>query len=205
MYKDLDITGITARVVVWTPDKATEMLEEHNSHNRNFTKGNVDKVKSAILSGEWLVNGETIIISSCGLLMDGQHRLKAVVETGISIPMLTCYGVDKNAFPSINVGKVRSANDAFSIANIANGSVTTSLIKKWQSYNDEALNKLPKFSNSKMIDIYLKDTELYDVAVAKGKEYIERNNWFNVTNWALLYLVFSKLDDLQYLEMVVRS
>lgn len=45
-------------------------------------------------AGRWQENGETIIVGKSGNLLDGQHRLQAVIRSGVSIMAIIVFGVD---------------------------------------------------------------------------------------------------------------
>ena len=63
------------------PEAAKEMLE-CNVDNRSPKKSALAK---ALEDGEWQLNGETIVFSDTGRLIDGQNRLIAVIKTGVPI------------------------------------------------------------------------------------------------------------------------
>ena len=62
-------------------------------------------------------------------MIDGQHRLYAIVNSEKSSPMIVITGVNTDAFDTIDIGTKRSASDIFSINNIANEVLTASVVK----------------------------------------------------------------------------
>jgi hypothetical protein len=99
--------------MVW-PETAAKWLAR-NKQNRPLGRHTVDRYKRAIRLGEWKVNGEAVIIDDADNLLDGQHRLQAIVESETPIPMLVVYGVPADAFPTLNSGKTRSLADVLMI------------------------------------------------------------------------------------------
>ena len=65
-------------VVKINPTLALEMLGD-NEHNRKVTQSRVNEYASEMKNGMWLLNGETIIMSETGKLLDGQHRLLGLI------------------------------------------------------------------------------------------------------------------------------
>src|SRR5258708_40251676 len=59
-----------------TPEMATQWLEK-NTMNRRIRQSDVDNLTGIMKRGQWELNGETIIISDTGDVLDGQHRLSA--------------------------------------------------------------------------------------------------------------------------------
>jgi len=112
-----------------TPEVAKALLE-NNTNNRSITQGHLALIKSEILSGKWQYNGQPIIIGESGRLLDGQHRLTAVVETGIPIDTFIMRGINEDAFVTIDTGKVRGGSDVLSIAGSKHGSHVASAIRK---------------------------------------------------------------------------
>lgn len=79
-----------------TPEMAEEYLH-HNTRNRKLKPGVVEKLAHAIRSGQWKFNGQPIVFGSDGVLLQGQHRLTAVVVTGIAIVSVVIREVDPAA------------------------------------------------------------------------------------------------------------
>lgn len=98
------------------PTQAKALLEK-NARNRPLSKRAVSLLADAIRRGEWQPNGATIVVGSDGLLLDGQHRLSAVVEAGIPVPMLMVSDADPRSFMTIDIGGKghRSNHDILSL------------------------------------------------------------------------------------------
>jgi hypothetical protein len=96
-----------------TPKIAKEMLGANNK-NRRMSAPHVAKLAKAMRDGHWKVNGDQIRISTLGNVVDGQHRLMAVVRSGVSIKTWVMYDVPEDVFDTIDVGKRRSSADTLS-------------------------------------------------------------------------------------------
>ncbi len=97
---------IITKIIDITPDMAAEMLEK-NTMNRQISQLNVTRYANDMASGEWDMNGETIKIAEDGTILDGQHRLWAIIEAGISVTMLVVYNVPKTVITKIDIGVPR--------------------------------------------------------------------------------------------------
>jgi hypothetical protein len=64
-------------------------------------------------SGEWHLTHQGIAFDELGNLVDGQHRLLAVIESGVPTRFWVFNGVSREAMIAIDMGKTRSAVDAF--------------------------------------------------------------------------------------------
>lgn len=97
-----------------TPETAKLWLDK-NTRNRPICLKHVASLCREIKLGRWCINGETIILNGDSL-MDGQHRLTAIVQTGIAIESLVVRDVPSDSFFTINsVSKPRTNSDILSL------------------------------------------------------------------------------------------
>lgn len=99
---------IFAEKIELTPELAN-LLWLINDSNRPFSDINLQRIKTDIIDGHYQLNGESIIISNDGLLNGGQHRVKAVMETGRAIPTMITFGVERDSRLTLDQGIPRSS------------------------------------------------------------------------------------------------
>ena len=85
---------VKTKVVSVTPQKAKEWLEG-NTNNRAINKRRVALYASDMQRGAWIVTHQGIAIDEDGNLIDGQHRLHAVLEANIAVPMMVTTGIPR--------------------------------------------------------------------------------------------------------------
>lgn len=119
--------SIAADIVLITPEQARVWLAT-GFVNRNINKDTVRAYVRDMRSGNWKLNGETIKISERGQLIDGQHRLTALVQHGQPVAMLVVFGVADDAVDTVDRGKKRSLADVLSMAGEVNTSALASAI-----------------------------------------------------------------------------
>lgn len=90
-----------------TPQKAKAYLEKNN-RNRPISQKMVQTYASAMRRGEWELNGETIKFHVDGDLLDGQHRLLAVIQSGCSIESGVAVEVNGDAWNTVDQGHHRT-------------------------------------------------------------------------------------------------
>ncbi len=73
-----------------TPEMAAELLTTYE-YNTDIVRGKVDHFKDKMLSGEWKTDNGFFINIRQGKLINGKHRLTAVVESGLTIEMRVQY------------------------------------------------------------------------------------------------------------------
>lgn len=117
--------SLTSSVELITPEIAREMLKS-NAGNRPVSRRHVQTLVRAIKSGEFVVNGEAIKFGVDGRLIDGQHRLLAIIEAGIAIRSLVIRGIPVAAFSTLDTGRKRTGGDILALLDVADPNVVAS-------------------------------------------------------------------------------
>lgn len=95
------------------PEEAMTLLE-NNGANRKVSLSGVEFLTKEMLRGNFKNNGDVIRISNTGALLDGQHRLHAIIASKKRLDLNFCEGLDDDCFDVIDVGKKRDAADILS-------------------------------------------------------------------------------------------
>ena len=106
-------------MVTITPEMAVQLLGK-NTKNRAINETTVEVYARAIKRGEWKTNGEAIKIARDKRLLDGQHRLRAVILADMPITTYIIEDLEDDAFDTIDIGRTRNASDVLSIAGETN-------------------------------------------------------------------------------------
>lgn len=124
------MTNLRIEYTEITPEIAAEMLRKNVANNRSLMATTVAKYANLMSKGQWdTQTGDTIKISKDGFVIDGQHRLHAVVKSGITIHSFIAYGLDVESFRNIDVGQSRKLSDALHFAEIPTSKVVASAIQ----------------------------------------------------------------------------
>ena len=106
---------ITVSIECITPDTAKRMLET-NVQNRKKKR---ESIVAALNDGEWRLNGETIVFSDTGVLLDGQNRLAACVRADKPIYTIVVRGIKGDVQATMDAGVKRSVADQLRIMGYA--------------------------------------------------------------------------------------
>lgn len=131
--KDKPVSGL----VELTPALA-RVLMQRNPNNRHISYPIVEKFARDIANGQWLLNGEPIIISSDGLLNDGQHRAEAVILADKPIQTILIVGVDRDTRTTLDQGRMRTIGDYLSMeghSDSNNLGATASFAWQWKNFD----------------------------------------------------------------------
>ncbi len=116
-----------------SPAYANELLEK-NTTNRKPNKDFVFRYANDMKENRWNEGtADTIKIANDGTIIDGQHRLMAVVMSKKPIYFLVAKGVEKSVMSVIDTGKSRNATDVFAINQIDNYNKIPSIISLYES------------------------------------------------------------------------
>ncbi len=108
------IMQMSSQIELVTPETAVAWLE-HAADNRKFSQGHCDRLGRAMDDGEWRVSSQGVGLDYRGRCMDGQHRLWAIVQTGVSVWLVVVRGLDPDAIRAIDDTRKRTLNDDFRI------------------------------------------------------------------------------------------
>lgn len=130
-----------------TPAKAKLYLDQ-NKGNRPLQKRHILFLASEIEKGNWKCNGESIKIGKDKQIIDGQHRLTAIVKANKPITTVVMTGLDPTVFDTIDTGKNRSPGDTYALMGEKNVKPLAALIKNLHRYYMHDWKRPPRISNS---------------------------------------------------------
>ena len=105
--------GLEVTVEIITPKEAQAYLD-NNAKHRPIKEKKVAEYMAEMQDGKWRLNGKTICFDTTGRLLNGQHRLSAVVRSGVSLTTVVVRGLDPALVPAKDnneqdTGKTESA------------------------------------------------------------------------------------------------
>lgn len=107
----------TASVVLVDPATATRWLE-WNTNNRKIRKQLMAAYARDMAAGDWQLAGDPIRFAADGTLLDGQHRLYALIAAGVTLPMLVVRGLDPASQAVMDIGGKRFPADALRLRGV---------------------------------------------------------------------------------------
>jgi hypothetical protein len=157
------------------PKKADEYLKKVSpAHQRKFRKRLGMQYAEEMKNGEFDETGESIIFDIKDRLVQGQHRMFAVKESGKEYEFAVVRGVNETAVTKMDTGLKRTASD---VLHMEGSSHSTSISSQIRKYIILKKGKVGAFQKTRGIT---NDTIL--------KEYRKRKKWWedvntNVKEW----------------------
>ena len=173
MEQEKAFSGVTCGVETITPTMARNYLE-NNTRNRKINNQTVKRYAVDMKSGNWKLNGETIVFDVDNVLKQGQHRLLACIKADTPFKTVVVRGVDNDTFDTIDTGHGRNMSDMFSAANIANATELMQVLSKYyglkiskgalSAKGDMNITARGKYGNKNILgrETYIADKEYYD-------------------------------------------
>jgi hypothetical protein len=119
---------VRSKVQSITPKKAAELLEA-NTTNRPLSKPVVRAFAEAMKRGDWLVTHQGIAFDVNGVLVDGQHRLAAIIEADLPVELTVFTDVAEDTFDVLDTGKRRNAADVLAIEGEKNSTMLAAMVR----------------------------------------------------------------------------
>lgn len=135
------IGTIVVTVEVITPELAARWLKT-SVGNRNISAKAVKRLVMDILAGAWDLNGETIKFNDQGQLMDGHHRLTAIVVSGVTVSSAVFRGAPGKSVRTIDCGVARSFANLLEFEGESNSGTIASSGRLFYRYENKYPNSL---------------------------------------------------------------
>lgn len=177
-----------------TPAIAAEMLKR-NTGNRKLNDTHVKDLSNQMINGNWLFDGQPIRATDGGAILDGQHRLNAVIKSGISQQFLIISGITQDAFKVMDTGRLRNAGDVLGIKgyeNPGNIAATTRLIMTHLNGINGRARTDVKLSNTDILNFVENTPGIVDICKSSTKYYRGFNNVLPVSHIGAWRYIFNQ-------------
>ena len=171
------IEMITFTREVITPEVAKSLMENHPL-NRRPKQRIIDLYAAEIAAGKWKTEtAEPIKIGTDGSLLDGQHRLLAIIKSKIPLTLYVARNIPLESFDVLDTGTVRNASDVFKIKGIPHENILPSIIGMYNVLKIEGRSPLSilknqRGTNAMLLKQYQQDTSYWqEIAKASLRWY----------------------------------
>lgn len=106
---------MNTRLETITPQIAAKYLSRNSPNNRRIKRAHVEMLARDMANGEFRTTHQGIAFDENGELIDGQHRLHAVMMSNTSVKMLVTRGCERNVLMAVDRGAARTIHDAMTI------------------------------------------------------------------------------------------
>lgn len=209
--EQVDPTQVTVSVETITPFRARQLLS-FNEGNRRISHARVQQYAHEMKRGNWHLTGDTIKISQDKLtgkirLLDGQHRLEAIVLADVPVTTVVATGLSNAAFSVIDRGKTRTYGDILGMSSIASATTISSMARPIIVL-DAGLNPfgggLRLVTPNDVVDFYHKYADICQFAVNHASKYREMLAGYT-NSWAMFLFMVGRAHGIQTAKAFVDS
>lgn len=116
------------------PDKAAAYLKRNIDRNRRLRPNLVALYAKDMTEGNWGLGNDAICFDEDNVLLNGQHRLRAVQVSGTTQQFLVIRGMDPLSFEYMDTGGKRGLADALTIKGCKNANTVGAMSAKIAGY-----------------------------------------------------------------------
>jgi hypothetical protein len=147
------------QIIRVTPEQAKEWIENANFNNPrkiiNWT--NVIRFAEIMRSGKWTTTHQGIAFDTFGNLVDGQHRLLAIIKSGFAVYLMVTTGVSPDSVPDMDQGSKRNVATILDIdkrpAEIINFLAGIVIAQRPTRYDLEKMSSLVLDDSKRLIEV----------------------------------------------------
>lgn len=148
-----------------SPQLATEYLKR-NKCNRPLRKGTINRYARDMANDKWESTHQGIAFDRKGYLMDGQHRLYAIIVSGRTIRLPVTRGLPQQANAGVDNGFNRQTVDILHYQGIQADQLSIGCIR-WMAFDlTIGRESLGRATRAERIDFYLKHREAISFTVS---------------------------------------
>jgi len=177
--------SINSQIINITPELADNLLSR-NDMNRNLKPHHVQTYAELMRNNNFQsLNGQTISISgslTSGKLLDGQHRLTALIEANVTLPFLVVTGLPMDVFTTIDIGAKRTVGDMFDIKQVPYGRRIAPLIAFYARLRSRTENQKSRKVDGALVAYRLSSDDIYKL-YASMKEDADELNKISIEYW----------------------
>jgi hypothetical protein len=138
-----------------TPELAVKLLEKNISNNRNIKASVVEKYYQDMSSGNWKLS-DALKFDKEGNLIDGQHRLHAIIKFNRPVDFLVVENYDTESAQYLDIGSKRTVKDIADLQGKTDFTVLTgSVLRNVLILSTECfVARSAKFTEQQILDVY---------------------------------------------------
>jgi hypothetical protein len=166
----------TTKTVTVTPQQAENWLQNLHEHQRPLKPSVIDRYMEEMKREEWYCTAQGIVFDWRGKLMDGQHRLIALVRLGVPVQMRVTNGEDPANFKAYDCGSIRTPSDR-TILDADNKERNKYLVRLVRAYVTDAIMKSHHPTSADMLlNAYMTFKKGFDLVMNSSAKYVKKNS-----------------------------
>lgn len=141
----------------------------YNEDNRKLSNLFTNRLSKDIKTDKYAINGESIKFSIDEKLNDGQHRLQAILKSGLPMETFVTFGVTRASRMTLDQGKPRTTANYLSMdgrVNASKAAATAGLLLGFYEFEGKDISKDNVATKQDVRDYYYRNSDEIDFAVS---------------------------------------
>jgi len=174
-------------------------MARHHGPQSESSPGTRRTIRPGDARGRWYSTGDTVKFDTAGRLVDGQHRLQAIISAGIPQTLIVVWGVQPPAIVEIDTNTPRFPSDVLKIydptlTNVTDVAAATAIIVRWVNGERGTTLRSAPVSRTQLRDFYATHKEDIIAAALGGKRVSRHTKGAPRQAFSLCHWLFAELD-----------
>lgn len=185
-----------------SPYTQTEMIDPQtaqsyltrNIGNRKINDKVVGLYTRLMRDGKWILSNYSIVFSDTNILLNGQHRLTAVIKSGVTCPFSVQRGVPEMNKKYMDNGHLRTAANALELDGVLNAVRIASIIRSLYNLRKKtilAVTGQTRYSNGDISDEYFAHSDFYNKVQDEAHRLYPKGRVLNISEYGSLIAYLS--------------
>ena len=148
-----NFTDLRVNVEIIDVQKASEYLNKNFKDNRTISKTHVNNLAAEMTDGAFGIGTDCIAFDEAGRLINGQHRLSAVIKSQTNQPFIVVRGLPKKVAQLIDGGKKRTMAQRITIGGVRMSEKECACIRNALNNYSLATTGVVEFKDKKWDDL----------------------------------------------------
>jgi hypothetical protein len=179
-----------------SPDLARYLLSKNHPKNRKHKPTAIAKYARDMEQGYWAFTPESIVFSNHGVLEDGQNRLRAVEQSGVTVWIMFDFGWPEDLIQCINRASSRTNADALTVNGYPGASGTAGamgIVEKYLATVGTPLRWSQRLlTSSESVERFTNDPDEWATAGQWGMRVYNATQGLGPATWTAAYFVVAK-------------
>jgi hypothetical protein len=128
--------GIAWNAIHIDPALAAHLFAQNRDNNRGKHDQHLDLLVSDLRDDRWRLTPGPVVFDEDGRLIDGQHRLLAIMRSGVPAWTVVTFGWDRETIHFLDLGAKRTGGDMLRINDVKHSGLVSSTISRRFRYGD---------------------------------------------------------------------
>jgi hypothetical protein len=186
-----------------------QLLLDRNDANRSVSDPTVLKYAVDMEEHRFAMNGESVKMSRCGRLNDGQHRCLAVILSGCTTHMMFTFGLERETRMTLDQGKQRTPGDYLGMGGVVESNkiaAIAGMIWQYEKHGSIGLSGIHRPTKQQVLAAYHDHPRIHDsllLCSRKGSAVLGSQSML-----AFCHYTFAQRDRVQadaFLESVIKG